>query len=141
MPGSGGSDERQQRGAEEEAEQAGLEEEAASHESEPLVHVAGEGQPNTVVTKGDYQALLRETYEDLEERIHELQTLTAKNKDLQEKVASLEEQVESRRQLALGMHGAEGAGGSYHQQQEQRQQQQWPGAENDSNLGIGKPST
>lgn len=33
MPGSGGSDERQQRGAEEEAEQAGLEEQAASHES------------------------------------------------------------------------------------------------------------
>ncbi|CAB1120345.1 unnamed protein product [Ectocarpus sp. CCAP 1310/34] len=134
MPGSGGSDERQQRGAEEEAEQAGLEEQAASHESEPLAHVAGEGQPNTVVTKSDYQTLLRETYEDLQERIEELQILTAKNKDLQEKVASLEEQVESRRQLALGVHGAEGVGGSYHQQQEQ---QQWPEAEHDS----GKPST
>lgn len=54
-------------------------------------------------------------------------------------MASLEEQVESRRQLARGVHGAEEPGGSYHQQQQQ--QQQWPEAENGLNLGVGKPST
>ncbi|CAM9195238.1 unnamed protein product, partial [Scytosiphon promiscuus] len=117
MPGS--RSDGQQRGAEAQAEDVGYREEQGRirHTSDPLVHAAGGEEAEGRLSKGDVQNLLTEKLEVLEETRDEVKDLTAKNKYLLEQVETLEKQIESRRQLALGIQKAEAS------QVEQQQQQ------------------